>query len=249
MLIFSAIRKILTGAVLCLAFAQPASAQIPTTSSISGATDSLNFSVTVSTESRFVGNGKLYFVMLHNNQFYLLSESRGFIPYTGGEIPEYRAVGSSKESITLNNWNTRGQLGADIFVGYGTDFFEMLNSGRFKHVARLTDVVIPVDPYTALSRTYSCYNPAGTFVETLTFNFKPTELQILSGQRLLHTVPAWQHDAQGPSYAAVLGDGKGLYVFGYNQPYVGAKVTYSVSFARTYRTSVDIDPSTVRYCN
>lgn len=248
-MLISTLRRILASATVCLGFALPAAAQIPTTSSISGSTDSLNLSVTVSTESRFIGNGKLYFVVFHNNQFYLLSETRGFIPYTGGEIPEYKTIGSSKESITLNNWNTRSQLGAELFVGYGTDFFEMLNSGRFKHVSTLADVVAPVDPYTAFSRTYSCYNPMGTFVETLTFNFKATELQILSGQRLLHTVPAWQHDAQGPSYAAVLSDGKGLYVFGYNQPYVGAKVTYSVSFVRTYRSSVDLDPSTVRYCN
>ena len=245
----SVLRKILASAAFFLGFALPAAAQIPTTSSISGSTDSLSLSVTVSTESRFIGNGKLYFVMFHNNQFYLLSETRGFIPYTGGEIPEYKTIGSSKESITLSNWNTRNQLGAEIFVGYGTDFFEMLNNGRFKHVTTLADVAIPMDPFVPLNRAYSCYNSLGMFVETLTFNFKATELQIFSGQQLLHTVPAWQHDASGPSYAAVLGDGKGIYVFGFYQPQTGGKIPYTVSYVRTYRTSVNLDPSTVRVCN
>jgi hypothetical protein len=248
-MLISTLRRILASATVCLGFALPAAAQIPTTSNITGTTDSLNLSVTLSTESRFIGNGKLYFVMLHNNQFYLLSETRGFIPYTGSEIPEYKTIGSSKESITLNNWNTRGQLGAEIFVGYGSDFFEMLSSGRFKHVATLEDLAIPIDPYTSLNRAYSCYNSLGMFVETLTFSFKMTEVQIYSGQRLIHTIPAWQHDARGPTYAAVLGDGKGLYVLGFYQPQTGGKIPYTVSYVRTYRTSADLDPSTVRVCN
>ena len=97
-------------------------AQINATSTTTGYTDALNFTATVAAEPQFVGNGKLYFVMLHGSQIYLLSQTRGFVAYNSGEIPEYKTISRSTEIISIPNWNTRGQLGAAIFVGYGADF-------------------------------------------------------------------------------------------------------------------------------
>ncbi|MBB6564171.1 hypothetical protein HNP48_006898 [Acidovorax soli] len=162
----STLRTFVVGTALALGLgAAPAFAQITTVATtISGTTQALNFSVSVSPESRFLGQGKLYFVLLHNGQFYLLSETRGFVPYTGGEIPEYRTIRQPTETIAVNNWNTRAQLGAAVFVGYGSDFWEMLNSGRYRQVATLAEYPIPPggsDPYAAYSGTYLCTSDTG----------------------------------------------------------------------------------------
>ena len=164
------LRKRLAGTALALGLAMglaaaPAFAQITTVATtISGTTQALNFAVSVSPEARFLGQGKLYFVLLHNNQFYLLSETRGFVPYTGGEIPEYRTIRQPTETIAVGNWNTRAQLGAAVFVGYGTDFWEMLGSGRYRQVATLAEYPIPPgagDPYAAYSGNYLCTSDSG----------------------------------------------------------------------------------------
>lgn len=159
------LRNLIASAALALGLgATPAFAQITTVATtISGTTQALNFAVSVNPEAQFLGQGKLYFVLLHNNQFYLLSETRGFVPYTGGEIPEYRTMRQSTETIAIGNWNTSAQLGAAVFVGYGTDFFEMLASGRFRQVATLAEYPIPpvVNPYAAYSGAYLCSSSAG----------------------------------------------------------------------------------------
>lgn len=170
-----ALRTLVVSTALALGLgAAPASAQITTVATtVSGTTQALNFAVSVSPEARFLGQGKLYFVLLHNGQFYLLSETRGFVPYTGGEIPEYRTIRQPTETIAVSNWNTRAQLGAAVFVGYGTDFWEMLNSGRYRQVATLAEYPIPPgagDPYAAYSGAYLCSGDSGaTYSATATF--------------------------------------------------------------------------------
>jgi len=169
------LRKLLAGAALVLGLgALPAFGQITTvTTTISGTTQALNFAVSVNPEARFVGQGQLYFVLLHNGQFYLLSETRGFVPYTGGEIPEYRTIRQASETIAVSNWNTRAQLGGAVFVGYGTDFWEMLGSGRYRQVATLAEYPIPPvagNPYAAYSGAYLCSSNTGaTYDATATF--------------------------------------------------------------------------------
>lgn len=169
------LRKLLAGTALALGLvAAPAFGQITTVATtISGTTQALNFAVSVNPEARFLGQGKLYFVLLHNGQFYLLSETRGFVPYTGGEIPEYRTIRQPTETIAVSNWNTRAQLGGAIFVGYGNDFSEMLASGRYRQVATLAEYPIPPvagDPYAAYSGAYLCSGSTGaTYNATATF--------------------------------------------------------------------------------
>jgi len=159
------LRNLIASAALALGLgATPAFAQITTVATtISGTTQALNFAVSVNPEAQFLGQGKLYFVLLHNNQFYLLSETRGFVPYMGGEIPEYRTMRQPTETIAVSNWNTRAQLGGAVFVGYGTDFFEMLAAGRYRQVATLAEYPIPpvVDPYAAFSGAYLCSSGTG----------------------------------------------------------------------------------------
>lgn len=247
-MIISTFRKILAGATCFLALVMPAAAQVDAAFSRTGSTDALNFSVTIATEQRFIGTGKLYFVLFHNNQFYLLSETRGFVPYTGGEIPEYKTIGRSTEAITINNWSTRSQLGGEIFVGYGADFFEMLNSGRFKHIATLTEITAPANPYAALSRSYSCYNTAGIFIETLRFNFTPTKAEMFSGQQLLITLGNPIVMADGPSYDARVSNGRELTLFTHTPPIVGTRITYSVSYHFTYSNSTSLDFASLRLC-
>lgn len=156
--------------VFGIATGTAAFAQINATATITGHTDALNFAATVAPEPQFIGNGKLYFVMLHGSQFYFLSETRGFIAYTGGETPEFKTINRTTESVNLPNWNTRGQLGAAIFVGYGADFFEMLNSGRFKQISTISEITPRA---IASNAKFYCNNPY-QYITTdyVTYSFK-----------------------------------------------------------------------------
>jgi hemin uptake protein HemP len=189
-------KKALAAIALIAGFAAaPVQAQITSiTTTTSGTTDALNFTVRVSPEAQYQGQGKLYFVVLHNGQFYLLSETRGFVPYTGGEIPEYKTIYQQSETLTANAWNTRSQLGASVFVGYGTDFWEMLNSGRFRQVTTLaqypttppTTPPVASNPFAAFNGGYRCYSETGA-VYPVTATFTATQA-VVDTSRIL-TIP------------------------------------------------------------
>ncbi len=136
----------------------PAWADITASATTSGSASAYTLVARVTPEAQYVGRGKLYFVMLHGSQIYALSETRGFVPYTGGEPPEYRTIAQATETITVQGWNTTAQAGASVFVGYGTDVMDMLNNSRFKLVATLPAAPAPVTPPPAAGNPWAAYN-------------------------------------------------------------------------------------------
>lgn len=156
--------------VASLGAASPAWANITASATTSGSASAYTLVARVTPDPQFVGRGKLYFVMLHGSQIYVLSETRGFIPYTGGEPVEYRTITQANETITVQGWNTTAQAGASIFVGFGSDVMDMINNGRFKLVATLPQAPAPTptptppvvtNPYAVHNGSYMCYDEYG----------------------------------------------------------------------------------------
>ncbi len=104
--------------VASLGAASPAWADITASATASGPSSAYTLVARVTPDAQYVGRGKLYFVMQHGSQIYALSETRGFVPYTGGEPLEYRTISQATETITVQGWNTTAQAGASIFVGF-----------------------------------------------------------------------------------------------------------------------------------
>ncbi|MFN9474011.1 MAG: hypothetical protein ACK59X_21595 [Acidovorax sp.] len=160
---FKKISATTTLAVASLGAASPVWADITASATSSGSARAYTLVTRITPDAQYVGRGKLYFVMLHGSQIYVLSETRGFLPYTGGEPVEYRTITQASETITVQGWNTTAQAGASIFVGYGSDVMDMLNNGRFKLVATLPAAPAPPPniQYAAYSGTYMCFDDHG----------------------------------------------------------------------------------------
>lgn len=90
--------------------------------------------------------------------FIFFQKPEDLLPTLAVKPPEFKTINRATESINLPNWNIRGQLGAAIFVGYGSDFFEMLNSGGFKQISTLTNISPPENLYARFNGLYTCYN-------------------------------------------------------------------------------------------
>lgn len=184
-----------TALIASLGVASPAWADISASATTSGSASALTLNAIIAPETQYLGVGKLYFVMLQGSQIYVLSETRGFIPYTGGEPAEYRTITQPYETITVQGWNTTAQAGASIFVGYGIDVMDMLNNGKFKLVATLPTASTPApppappvetDPYAVHSGSYLCYDDIDrTFTVTATV----TATQIVVDTSRLPTIP------------------------------------------------------------
>jgi hypothetical protein len=178
-----------------LGAASPAWADISASATTSGSASSYTLVARVTPDAQYLGRGKLYFVMLHGSQIYVLSETRGFLAYTGGEPVEYRTITQATETITVQGWNTVAQAGASIFVGYGSDVMDMLNNGRFKLVATLPSGSTPeppsippveTDPYAVHNGSYLCYSETNaTYTVTATI----TATQIVVDTSTLPTIP------------------------------------------------------------
>ncbi|MGV3679093.1 MAG: hypothetical protein ACO1PM_05145 [Acidovorax sp.] len=161
--------------VASLGAASSAWADITASATTSGSASAYTLVARITPDAQYLGRGKLYFVMLHGSQIYVLSETRGFIPYTGGEPEAYRGITQATETITVQGWNTTAQAGAAIFVGFGTDVMDMINNGRFKQVATLPQAPAPTptptptptppvvtNPYAAYSGNYLCISETGS---------------------------------------------------------------------------------------
>jgi len=193
-----------TAIVASLGAASPAWADITASATASGPSSAYTLVARVTPEAQYVGRGKLYFVMLHGSQIYALSETRGFVPYTGGEPPEYRTISQATETITVQGWNTTAQAGASIFVGFGTDVMDMINNGRFKQVATLPAAPAPTptptptptppvttNPYAVHNGTYMCYDDYGrSGTVTATFTASNT---VIDTTRLT-TIPVYSYN-------------------------------------------------------
>lgn len=170
--------------VASLGAASPAWADITASATASGSSSAYTLVARITPDAQYLGRGKLYFVMLHGSQIYVLSETRGFIPYTGGEPEAYRGITQATETITVQGWNTTAQAGAAIFVGFGTDVMDMINNGRFKQVATLPQAPAPTpaptptppvvtNPYAVHNGGYMCYDEygrSGSITATFTAN-------------------------------------------------------------------------------
>lgn len=188
--------------VASLGAASPAWADITASATASGPSSAYTLVARVTPDAQYVGRGKLYFVMQHGSQIYALSETRGFVPYTGGEPPEYRNISQATETITVQGWNTTAQAGASIFVGFGTDVMDMVNNGRFKLVATLPQPPAPTptptptppvttNPYAVHNGTYMCYDDYGrSGTVTATFTASTT---VIDTTRLT-TIPVYSYN-------------------------------------------------------
>lgn len=179
------LQQVAAGAALLIGTtaAAPALADINASATTSGTASSYTLVARITPDAQYLGHGKLYFVMQHGAQLYVLSETRGFIAYTAGEPTEYRTITQATETITVQGWNTSAQAGAAIFVGYGTDVTDMLNNGKFKLVATLPQAPAPVapppvtpppvvsNPYAVYNGSYNCsdeYGRTGTVTASFT---------------------------------------------------------------------------------
>lgn len=139
--------------------ASPAFAVITASGSFTGTPQSLDYVATVSIDRAFLG-AKLYLVMQHGPNVFLLTRDRGFVLYTGGEIPEYKRIDQTEDIIPLMNFNVSAVPGAPIHVGYGVDAWDMINNGRYKTVNITPPSNGPLpslpNPYAANSGEYQC---------------------------------------------------------------------------------------------
>ena len=106
-----------------------------------GASSALTINATVTPTNDFVSNNsKLYLAIVQGADVYFYSDTAGFVPYAGGlgaltgsnpaEAPPVRSITKGAESITLTG-DARGVKGADVYVGYGASFAELISSARY----------------------------------------------------------------------------------------------------------------------
>ena len=106
-----------------------------------GASQALTVNATVTPTNDFVSNNsKLYLAIVQGADVYFYSDTAGFVPYAGGlsaltgpnpaEAPPVRSITKGAESITLTG-DARGVAGADVYVGYGASFTELISNARY----------------------------------------------------------------------------------------------------------------------
>lgn len=155
-------------------------AQINASATITGSADSLNFKATITPDARFIGNGsKIWIAYVHGGTVYFNGGPAGFEIYTGGNAPAILGVTQTTEVIDFRNWVVRPILGAEVYVGYGTDFMDMLSNQRFKKIATLTEnISIPATGINALmgnvTLQYKFTGSSTIYTDTITFT--PTNL-------------------------------------------------------------------------
>lgn len=166
-LLKATLRKIAPVAATIFAglIASPSWANIAASGTFSGPPHALNFVASVSIDRAFLG-AKLYLVMQHGPNVFLLTRDRGFVLYTGDEIPEYKTINQTEDIIPLLNWNVSALPGAAIHVGYGVDGWDMINNGRYKtvNITPPSDGPLPTvpNPYSANSGDYRCIDRYNT---------------------------------------------------------------------------------------
>ncbi len=155
------LRTAVATAATTLLVCSPSFAEIPATGSFTGSPQSLDFVASVPIERAFLGTN-LYLVMQHGPNVFLLTRDRGFVLYTGGEIPAYKTINQTEDIIPLLNWNVSALPGAAIHVGYGTDAWDMINNMRYRTVAITPPSSGPLptvpNPYAANSGEYQCFD-------------------------------------------------------------------------------------------
>lgn len=154
--------------------ATSAIAQINASATVTGSADSLNFKATIAPDARFIGNGsKIWIAYVYRDTVFFNGGPAGFERYAGGDAPAILGITHTTEVIDFRNWVIRPILGAEVYVGYGTDFMDMLSNQRFKKIATLTDYQPPVAGINALlgnvSLRYSVNGFTTVFTDTITF--------------------------------------------------------------------------------
>lgn len=200
MLLTRTFKKIAAATVVItsLGAATPVWADITASATGSGSTSAYTLVARITPDAQYVGRGKLYFVMLHGSHIYVLSETRGFVPYTGGEPEAYRSIAQANETITVQGWNTTAQAGASIFVGYGSDVTDMISNGKFKLVATLPTAPAPTptppvvtNPYAVHNGSYMCYDQYGRS-GSVTASFTATTTVVDTTR--LTTIPVYSYN-------------------------------------------------------
>ncbi len=148
--------KTILAVALCLINFASNAEPVNATASATGSSSALNFTATVSPTSNFIGNNsKLYLAVLLGNALYFYSDAAGFVEYVGGlaalassnaaEPTSVRAISKSTETINFAGDATVA-VGADIYIGYGTNFAELISGARIakKYTIRNGQAPIPV---------------------------------------------------------------------------------------------------------
>lgn len=203
------LRRILpvAAAVVASLTTSPSFATITASGTFSGPPHALNFVASVSVDSAFLG-AKLYLVMQHGPNVFLLTPDRGFVLYTGDEIPAYKTIRQSAEIIPLLNWNVSALPGAAIHVGYGVDGWDMVNNGRYKtvNITPPSDGPLPTvpNPYAGHSGEYQCidrnYRPGSV---TAWIN---AEVAVVDSMRLPETRYTHYNVPFGPNTGIAVGE-------------------------------------------
>ncbi len=154
----SVVSVLLAMLLTCAALLAPkqADAAIVASASAQGSYTSMTFTASMSVDQDVVSRGgKLWMIIFHNGYFYVYSEQTGFSVYQGGEAVAVRTARSTQETFQLQNWNVTSLPGAEIYLGFGYDMYDMLANGRFALVYRL-----PVT-FTTVSPTLNIYGGPG----------------------------------------------------------------------------------------
>lgn len=141
---------------------------------------------------------KLYLALLANNILYFYSPTSGFVEYSGGEPKPAKILTESRANVTIKAWDQTGVVGGDVFVGYGRDIMEMVESGRYMHLLRINDLPekddMSVEIKNALSGRYLCRI---TLVTSTSLFDQTATAQITFGTNAVIVVGSWVSGSYG----------------------------------------------------
>jgi hypothetical protein len=176
-------RKTAIATALCLINISSFAGSVNASINALGSSAALTISATVTPSVDFVSNNsKLYLAIVQGADVYFYSDTAGFVPYAGGlgvltssnptEAPPVRSITKSTETIALAG-DARGVAGADVYVGYGASFTELINNSRYSKlytmITRPEDCVAP-----KVLQTRTCVTPITTSVYSSVVNVSST---------------------------------------------------------------------------
>lgn len=160
-------RKTAIAAALCLINLASFAENVESNVVASGSSSALSLNAYIAPTSNFIGNNsKLYLAIVLGNSVYFYSDTAGFVPYAGGltalvgsnpaEAPPVRAITKSTEAISLTG-DATAVVGADIYVGYGTSFAELISSGRYAKKYTIANGPAPIPVFKTSYENFNGY--------------------------------------------------------------------------------------------
>ena len=142
-------RKTLLATLISIGCAASFGQNIIATGTTYGPINALGFTASITIPQSYVGsNSKIWLAILHGDQVYFLTDSAGFVQYIGGlaalaspqptEAPSLRTIISTNEVVSISG-NASGAIGAQIYVGYGSTFTDLINNAKYKNIATISN--------------------------------------------------------------------------------------------------------------